>query len=124
MLTKQQIFNKVAAHLMKQQKKSRNTNGSCKYRGPKGLKCAVGCLIPDSKYQDAFDNMKDTTIKCVLETVGEIELFGQKLEPGINTINLLSDLQSIHDHELILNWRFSLQSLAEAYHLKIPKALK
>ena len=47
----QQIFNKVATHLLKQNKRSIDKGTDvCLYRGPNGTKCAVGVLIPDSLY--------------------------------------------------------------------------
>ena len=45
----QQIFDKVATHLLTQNARSA-AEGSCLYRSPSGLKCAVGCLISDSVY--------------------------------------------------------------------------
>ena len=29
---------------------------SCRYRGPNGVKCAVGFLIPDDRYDDGIEN--------------------------------------------------------------------
>lgn len=29
-----------------------NKDGECLYRGPKGIKCAVGLILPDSIYRD------------------------------------------------------------------------
>ena len=45
-LTRQAAFNKVARHLLRQNAKSTNKDGECLYRGPNGLRCAVGALIP------------------------------------------------------------------------------
>ncbi len=45
-MTKQEIFDKVATHLLTQNEKALNSVGGCVYRTDKGLKCAVGCLIP------------------------------------------------------------------------------
>jgi hypothetical protein len=46
----QEIFDKVATHLIKQGKVSVGEDGFCAYRGNDGLMCAVGCLIPDDIY--------------------------------------------------------------------------
>jgi hypothetical protein len=55
-MTLQETFDKVCVHLLTQLQKSvfLDSNGSmaCAYRGPNGLKCAVGCLIPDELYVD------------------------------------------------------------------------
>ena len=53
-MTNQQIFNKVAKHLLKQGRRARDGNG-CAYRGENGTKCAVGCLIPDALYDDRLE---------------------------------------------------------------------
>ncbi len=58
-MTNQEIFNKVLAHLRTQGRASTsNTNMSCLYRGPDGDKCAVGCLIPDDKYDPAMEGRR------------------------------------------------------------------
>jgi hypothetical protein len=54
-MTKQEIFDTVALHLIKQGKKSVNDIGRCLYRSPEGLKCAIGCLIPDEVYQRSME---------------------------------------------------------------------
>ena len=49
-MTAQEIFNIVALHLFKQQAGSFDEEYShCLYRNEDGLKCAIGCLIPDDK---------------------------------------------------------------------------
>lgn len=52
MMTNQEIFDTVAVHLLTQNKRATKANCSttCQYRTSEGLKCAVGCLIPDEKY--------------------------------------------------------------------------
>lgn len=58
MITKQQIFTKVKAHLLQQGKQSmRQTKPVqiCAYRGDEGLKCAIGCLIPDNEYSSCIE---------------------------------------------------------------------
>ncbi len=49
-LTQQQIFDQVADHLLTQKKKSYNKKEtSCAYRGPNGLKCAIGGILADNE---------------------------------------------------------------------------
>lgn len=43
----QSIIEKMAKHLADQGQQSISLNGSCKYRGPNDLKCAVGALLSD-----------------------------------------------------------------------------
>lgn len=54
--TAQQVFDQVAAHLLKQNEQSRNEDDSkCMYRGVGGLICAAGCLISDEEYSPDMD---------------------------------------------------------------------
>ena len=48
-MKKQEVFNKVAAHLLAQGKPALKGE-DCVYRSKDGLKCAIGCLIPDENY--------------------------------------------------------------------------
>lgn len=47
--TMQQAFDEIVTFMRKQGRQSRNEYG-CVYRHAEGLRCAVGCLIPDEKY--------------------------------------------------------------------------
>ena len=53
-MTNQEAFNKIAAHLLKQDKRSilieQESNIVCAYRSPDGLKCTIGCLIAGADY--------------------------------------------------------------------------
>jgi hypothetical protein len=54
-MTKQEIFNKVYAHLIAQGNRARAPGRSglmkCAYRASDGGMCAIGCLIPDELYK-------------------------------------------------------------------------
>lgn len=71
--------------LLKQGKKSVDHNDMCKYRGPDGLKCAVGHILSDEEYSPEMENLGVQ----LLAKVYEID-FGCDL-------TLLSALQSAHD---------------------------
>lgn len=51
----QEKFDTVLACLRKQGRPSINADGACLYRGPDGLKCALGHLIPDATYKPWFE---------------------------------------------------------------------
>lgn len=53
--TKQQIFDQVARHLLKQNERAVDVEGRCKYRTESGLMCAAGCLISDEEYTPRMD---------------------------------------------------------------------
>lgn len=54
-MTTQEIFDKVAAHLLAQRRPSIAKGGACAYRGPDGTMCAAGVLIPDELYHSYME---------------------------------------------------------------------
>jgi len=88
-MTRQEIFNKVADHLLTQGKPALfDEIGDCAYRGQDGSMCAVGCLIPDELYTPEMElKSVDTLLKA------------EFVLPGFfyDNYTLLSDLQIIHD---------------------------
>jgi hypothetical protein len=55
-MTRQEMFNKMVAHLREQKAFSVKLNPwRCRYRGSNGTKCAIGALIPDDKYDHTFE---------------------------------------------------------------------
>lgn len=103
--TLQEIFDKVAIHLIKQNKRS-ELNGSCAYRGENGLMCAAGILIPDEEYKPKFE--KQTWRNLTL--TGEVE---NKFS------NEIRRLQIIHDDTYYKNWYDSLVRFAQEYKLQV-----
>lgn len=50
------VLKRIADHLAKQRGQSRGeSHFQCLYRGPNGMKCAVGCLIPDDAYDEKIE---------------------------------------------------------------------
>lgn len=106
--THQETFDKVATHLITQRAASRDYSG-CRYRGPDGLKCAVGCLITDEYYHPGIEGL----------TVDSLDFFEK------SDIKLLEDLQCVHDcaHTGILglftleNLKLDLQKVAMKHNL-------
>ena len=86
-MTKQEIFDRVVRHLGEQRVLAYE-DGSCKYRDSLGNKCAVGCLIPDSVYQPAFEGHAVRSLYCFPEI--------EKLFSDMSSL-LLADLQDCHD---------------------------
>lgn len=63
----QAVFNYVILHLRRQKVRS-DGNGECLYRGRHNTSCAVGCLIPDSRYTESMEGDAPTTerlCKCL-----------------------------------------------------------
>lgn len=95
----QVVFDTVARHLLTQKMRSQNDKRTCLYRGPEGLKCAAGCLIPDDKYSSTMEG-KAWNILAASEIV-----------PFTNK-NLIVKLQKIHDCLDPKNWLNELYILA------------
>lgn len=110
-MTPQEIFDTVSAHLLKQGCKSLFQGVSCQYRNTEGLKCAVGILIPDERYDPLMEGSLDTLLSW----------------PALSFLcehkELLRRLQRIHDDSDPKNWKHELISLAENYSFHKPEHL-
>lgn len=105
-MTNQEVFDKVAKHLLTQNKKAVSPiDGRCKYR-TEDLKCAGGVMIPDDKY---LPKMEGRSMSAVIE---ENNL--EELKPFVF---LLYQLQKIHDVYFPSKWKVRLGKLAEANNL-------
>jgi hypothetical protein len=115
-MTKQQIFDHVAEHLLTQgvqsiaiEAEEEGEEPMCLYRAG-DLACAVGCLIPDSLY---VPEMEGKNVVSLL-----LNFSGFKyLQPHEK---LLFALQSIHDNERSYLWSKALKEIAEVYKLNPP----
>lgn len=110
-MTNQEAFTKVEKHLLTQNKQaSRTIPGTeiteCRYRTEDGLKCALGCLIPDELYRDCIEGIP----------VGDLNLHEIGLA-GID-VTLLTRLQDIHDIYPPEQWPDNLRRAASDYGLK------
>ena len=86
----QEIFDKVAQHLLTQPRSTKIVNGypKCMYRGDNGTKCAAGCLIPDDEYKSWMEGSGIYGIYHKIPSLAKIS--------GV-TLSMIMDLQSIHD---------------------------
>lgn len=119
LMTKQEVFDTVANHLLTQMEKStrklpyasieRVVMGACAYRGDGGLKCAVGVLIPDEKYSI---DMETISAYALCERFPEIAwILGSA---GWEFADLLQD---IHDNSNPESWFCCLQTLGLTHRL-------
>lgn len=115
-MTDQEIFDKVATHLLAQNAKSMNESG-CAYRGYCGRKCAIGCLIPDDKYHPDIENqtLEADCVRAALED-------GISLK-SMRTLGLMVCLQSVHDNAAVQDWHFRLTEVAEKWGIDPEMAL-
>ena len=111
-MTKQTIFNKVVRFLRQQGTKSVGKAGGCKFRTEDGLKCAVGCLIPDKNYIPKMDEQCRSAYM-----LNDIGLLPAHLEPYIG---FLSELQTVHDCYAVSYWENEWFQVAKKHNLKVP----
>lgn len=115
MLTKQEIFDKVRAHLLAQGAKSQDGAGECRYRAKDGLKCALGCLITDDAYDPKIEG-DAPVVEAERTNAREKRLISVLERSGIPTdddaIDFLRALQGIHDDSEPYQWPAKLTLLA------------
>lgn len=106
-MTAQEVFTKVATHLIAQGKPAFDAVGQCAYRGEEGSMCAVGCLIEDHEYVPAMEGES-------VETLAANGLLPDRL---CGHEVMLNDLQHLHDNEGPGSWPRRLAHIAEDYGL-------
>jgi hypothetical protein len=112
-MNRQEIFDKVAVHLLTQGCKSegKKPDGGtdCLYRGPNGEMCAAGCLISDEQYNPKMEGNSFREIAHELpEFMSDNEATG-----------FVMALQLIHDCDHPDEWLESLKNTALKYNLNI-----
>jgi hypothetical protein len=125
-MDRQVVFNKVRDHLLAQGKKSYGEHVGfyhvrCAYRGDNGMKCAIGCLIPDDKYKRTFEghalasrlyadmSARDAIIEILAEEFGGV---------CDDDKAFLEALQSIHDNSWAYDWAKRLNECAVKHNLR------
>lgn len=106
-MTNQELYTKVRNHLLTQDAKAL-IDGKCVYRTREGLKCAVGCLIPDKHYNSGFEG-KSVNNYMVNQAAGVTAA----------QIRLAMSLQSIHDQYDVADWFNELERVAFRYNLVV-----
>lgn len=129
MLNRQKFLNEAYAAIIAQGKASFIIGGAgiliCQYRGPNGLKCAIGHLIPDDGYSTIME-MNRVSNPRVLSALGLDNIFEDDIE-------FLCALQSSHDlatwddnrrpvgdEEFIEEFKWQIERLSERYDLQVP----
>ena len=108
--TRQQLFDVVAAHLLRQNKKSMDAAGFCMYRAPDGCKCAIGCLIPDEMY---YSYLEKRGIRALAE-----HFIVPAYIYNPDNLPLLVALQRIHDTLSVEHWPHALIRTSARYGLE------
>lgn len=111
-LALQTLFDAAVTHLLKQDAKANDTKKCdrvprCMYRASNGLKCGIGGILPDDKYDPAFEGKGVNALPApVLESMGIIDE-GTEL--------LAQRVQSIHDQLPVSLWAVALRILARNF---------
>lgn len=115
----QQVVNINKAGLLAQGKKSQKNIAlkglTCAYRGEDNTKCAIGFLIPDTKYKPNFE----VGIEDLMEDYSWAAVFDLPIPEKIDEmLDFLGDLQKIHDQFDPARWQEKFIELAQNYNLE------
>lgn len=112
-MTRQEIYNKVRDHLLKQNARCAvGGGGSCAYRW-RGKACAVGGLLTDE--EAARIKRKRMNVGANIAALQEAGLLPKRL---LGHEALLVSLQDLHDTAHVSLWSERLKYLALRYGLK------
>lgn len=107
-MTRQEIFTKVKNHLLTQNRRAMQRL-VCRYRTDEGLKCAIGCLIPDNLYTAKIEFITvDFLCEGIVEGFDYLKQFDK---------SFLRRLQVIHDNVDVENWESELKAFARLENL-------
>lgn len=119
-----EIFNTVKTHLLTQNRRAYNDDIGCVYLNDSGLKCAVGCLIPDHLYDENMENAQAG--ECLLSDSEDMNPNNKILKSvltevlgGINQekMMLLARLQNVHDSHTVDTWAEKLDAIELSFNL-------
>ena len=130
-MTEQEIFDTVLTHLREQGKAAATDDGGCRYRGPDGTACAVGCLIPDELYDPVIEGL---SVSQIIRAAVYLHDQAQARAPltritnhiGAEHLQLLQELQDAHDVYLsdsgMAAWEERMHWIARDFYLKYTPA--
>lgn len=116
----QKIIQHVSNFLLAQNAKSEVPSQEyCAYRGSNGMMCAIGCLIPDSLYNERMESVAIiSNPKLFTDVIDNIMIeYGVPSEREPRLIKLLRELQRIHDSCKVEMWKEEFDSLYLQYSL-------
>jgi len=128
-MTKQEIFDKVVAHLRQQGVKCASTEQGeelCAYRGADGTKCAIGALIPDELYDPKVEGASVGALLNVglpdLRTPESVRIADflsrlTKWDHDTQCAIFLDGLQRIHDGWPPIDWEREFGNFAKVWNL-------
>lgn len=114
--TRQELFNKVVAHLRRQGKravKGHGNNFGCSYESSEGLRCGIGALLPEDLTREEARRLDNTGAvkRCVEE--GLLQFSSADVA---YSSHFTRALQTFHDERGQKKW-LAAQRMAEDYGL-------
>ena len=109
-MKKLKVFKQVAEHLLNQNEMARQGNDCVYLTKDCKLQCAVGCLISKENYSLGLEGStisEDKVQDAVSKSIGS--------PLNKEDINLLNELQDIHDYKPVEDWYKSLDTIAEEW---------
>jgi hypothetical protein len=113
-MNRQDVFNKIWDYFIVNKNPKAGDNNTCYYRGPGGIKCFVGVLIPDDMYSPDMEN------KSAGEMLEKFPALMKHLDASGSDLFFLKILQDIHDYYTPDMWRKELNDFAITFDLQIP----
>jgi hypothetical protein len=125
-MTAREIFETVREHLLTQGERSiervkqnRGYINQCRYRTSDGLKCAIGCLIPDEVYREELEGRG---LHDLIRHYKDLKfLLPSDIEEYEKGVRLLDRLQCIHDCVEPEAWDLELDSFEKFWFTEIIK---
>jgi len=111
----QELYDYIVEAIVKQGRPSVGDNDRCLYRGPDGLKCAAGHVIPDSMY---------SPVRIEDKSVDTLRRDGKLSESLIPHAALIYYLQRAHDGTSNMGGDFLNAFLSDAKHTAVEFNLK
>jgi len=99
-MNRQEVVQRVRDHLLSASKRAVSEHGTCQFRTPEGLKCAVGCLFPDDYDVSGFNSagLSNSINETRSRLVAALDDIGVPRESH----GFLMEAQDLHDCEY--NW--------------------
>jgi hypothetical protein len=110
--TLQEIFDRVATHLLTQGKRAVGSESECRYRTEAGLMCAIGCLIEPKLYSPGMEKKSLRNIAVHGPVSQSLGLSAKEFINDGPYFELLDTLRIVHDHGAIKEWKADLKELA------------
>ena len=112
-MSSQETFDTVVRHARTQQKKAKDAFGNCRYRTTDGLACFAGCLIPDADMVPAFEFV---SVSKQAISSSSVLVTGYFRSRGF-CVDLVGDLQRVHDSCDVATWEQGLSDVAQRFGL-------